>query len=130
MSVSLNSSALSSKISIRRTFDSLPKVRAFLESIGRNSLWTRKNYETGLVHFHDFLTTKYANDHSPETVLNGLKDNRLDVYELIDSFITYEVSKQGVGKLTPQRQTARRISKLYDWNKPGIENMLGDCEQI
>lgn len=38
-----------------------------------------------------------------------LKDNRLDVYELIDSFITYEVSKQGVGKLTPQSIMAHLI---------------------
>ena len=26
------------------------------------------------------------------------------------------------------RQTARRISKLYDRNKSGIENMLGNCK--
>jgi hypothetical protein len=26
------------------------------------------------------------------------------------------------------RHTARRISKLYDWNKPGVKDMLGDCE--
>ena len=27
-----------------------------------------------------------------------------------------------------QRQTARRISKLYDWNKSSVKNMLGDCK--
>jgi hypothetical protein len=26
------------------------------------------------------------------------------------------------------RQTARRISKLYDWNKSGVKDMLGDCK--
>jgi transposase len=25
------------------------------------------------------------------------------------------------------RQTPRRISKLYDWNKSGVKDMLGDC---
>ena len=58
----LSSLSLKSKISIRQTFENLPKVRVFLESIGRNSLRTRKNYETGLVHFHSFLDTKYANE--------------------------------------------------------------------
>jgi predicted ArsR family transcriptional regulator len=40
--------------------------------------------------------------------------------------------KQQAGELedTHSGQAAGRISKLYDWNKPGIENMLGDCEQI
>jgi integrase len=109
LSLSLSSSALRSKISIRRTFDSLPKVRTFLESIGRNSLRTRKNYETSLVHFHDFLDRKYVNLYSLETILTALKDNRLDVYELIDSFITYEVNKEGVGKLTPQSVMAHLI---------------------
>jgi integrase len=109
LSLSLSSSAIRSKISIRRTFDSLPKVRTFLESIGRNSLRTRKNYETSLVHFHDFLDRKYVNLYSLETILTALKDNRLDVYELIDSFITYEVNKEGVGKLTPQSVMAHLI---------------------
>ena len=27
-----------------------------------------------------------------------------------------------------KRQTAGGISKLYRWNKPGIEDMLGDCK--
>jgi DNA-binding NarL/FixJ family response regulator len=29
---------------------------------------------------------------------------------------------------THKPQTARRISKLYDWNKSSVEDMLGDCE--
>ena len=40
--------------------------------------------------------------------------------------------KTSTGELedTHSRQAARRISKLYDWNRPGIENMLGGCGQI
>jgi len=109
LSASLSSSALRSRISIRPTFENLPKVRVFLESIGRNSTSTRKNYETGLVHFHNFLDTKYPKHYSLETILNELKDNQLDVYELIDSFITYEVNKQGERKLTPQSIMAHLI---------------------
>jgi hypothetical protein len=29
---------------------------------------------------------------------------------------------------THKQQTARRISKLYDWNKSGVKDMLGDCK--
>ena len=102
MSVRLSPISLKSKVSIRHTFENLPKVRVFLESIGRNSLRTRKNYETGLVHFHDFLDTKYGDGYSLESILKVLKENQLDVYELIDNFITYEVNKQGNLKITPQ----------------------------
>jgi integrase len=109
LSVRLSPSSLRSKISIRHNLENLPKVRVFLESIGRNSLRTRKNYETGLVHLHDFLSTKYANDYSLETILIRLKDNRLDVYEMLDNFITYELNKQGLQKITPQTIMAHLI---------------------
>ena len=29
-----------------------------------------------------------------------------------------------------KRETARRISKLYGWNKSSVKDMLGDCKQI
>jgi hypothetical protein len=105
LSVRLSPSSLKSKISIRQNFENLPKVRVFLESIGRNSLRTRKNYETGLVHFHDFLDIKYSNGYSLESILKVLKDNQLDVYELIDNFITYEVNKQGNQKIRNLRSS-------------------------
>ncbi|CAN5191925.1 hypothetical protein BH18THE2_BH18THE2_43410 [soil metagenome] len=31
---------------------------------------------------------------------------------------------------TYPRQTSRRISKLHDWNKPSVKDMLGDCKQM
>ena len=31
---------------------------------------------------------------------------------------------------TYSEQTARRISKLYGWNKSSIKDLLGDCKQI
>jgi transcriptional regulator len=36
-------------------------------------------------------------------------------------------AKQNLQKAYP-RQTARRISKLYGWNKSDVRDMLGDCE--
>jgi integrase len=87
----------------------MPKVKVFLESIGRNSPRTRKNYETGLVHLHNFLNLKYANGFSLETVLKELKDNHLDVYELIDSFIAYESTREGMQRPTPQTIMAHLV---------------------
>jgi integrase len=112
LSAGLTSSLSSPSIpspSIRRGFDSLPKVKVFLESIERNSSRTRKNYETGLVHLQSFLTRKYDNTYSLESVIQELKDNRLDVYELIDNFITYEVNKQGIEKVAAQSIMAHLI---------------------
>jgi integrase len=109
LSALLSSHSLGSNPSTRRTFDNLPKVKVFLESIGRNSLRTRKNYETGLVHLHDFLNSKYANGYSLETILKELRGNQLDVYELIDNFITYEVNRHGTQRLTPQTIMAHLI---------------------
>jgi integrase len=109
LSVRLSSTSFRQDPSTRRTFDNFPKVKVFLESIGRNSLRTRKNYETGLVHLHDFLNAKYANGYSLETILKELKDNRLDIYELIDNFITYEMNRQGTQHLTPQTIMAHLI---------------------
>lgn len=44
---------MSVTISTRTVINNLPKVRTFLDSVGRNSLKTKKNYETALVHFKD-----------------------------------------------------------------------------
>lgn len=109
MSAGLTSFPSTSSSSIRRRFNSLPKVKVFLESIERNSSRTRKNYETGLVHLQCFLTLKYDNNYSLESVIQELKDNRLDVYELIDNFITYEVNKQGIEKVTAQSIMAHLV---------------------
>ncbi|CAN5456320.1 hypothetical protein BH18THE2_BH18THE2_21070 [soil metagenome] len=88
--------------SSRSNLERLPKVKMFLESIGKNSLWTRKNYETSLVHLQDFLNKGYDNKYSLEDVLEAIRDNQINVYELIDKFVTHEMDKQGKEKLSPQ----------------------------
>ena len=41
-----------------------------------------------------------------------------------------QTTSTGESKDSHKRQTARRISELYDWNKPGVKDVLGDCKQI
>jgi integrase len=105
---SSSSSSLSSSLFLRRDLESFPKVKVFLESIEKNSLRTRKTYETGLVHLQEFLNRKYDN-YSLENIVKEIKDNQIDIYELIDQFVTYEMNKQGKEKLSPQSIKAHLI---------------------
>jgi hypothetical protein len=84
---------------IRHQINHQPKVKVFLDTIARNSLKTRRNYETSLVHLQEFLN-KYGGNHSLETIIYAILNNEINLYELIDNFIAYENTK-GV-KLTPQ----------------------------
>jgi hypothetical protein len=59
----------------RRQINNQPKVTAFLDTIGRNSLKTKRNYETALVHFQDFLNERYDSKHSLETIIDAILRN-------------------------------------------------------
>jgi integrase len=89
----------------RRQINNLSKVTAFLDTIGRNSLKTKRNYETALVHFQGFLNERYDGKHSLETIIDAILRNDTDLYELIDRFLAYENTKIKKGeevRLTPQ----------------------------
>lgn len=73
-----------------------PKVTSFMNVMGRNSLKTKKIYETGLVHFKDFLNDKYNGMHSLETIVEAISKNQVDPYALIDDFISLENSNTRV----------------------------------
>jgi integrase len=64
------------------------RVMTFLSSIERNSLNSKYSYLYGLVHFQRFLLQTYP-DYNLETVLGPLAENKIDIYELLDSFISY-----------------------------------------
>ena len=44
----------------RHKVESFTKVKAFLDSIQRNSKQSKKVYQTGITHFQDFLNGKYT----------------------------------------------------------------------
>ncbi|MFZ0513440.1 MAG: site-specific integrase, partial [Candidatus Nitrosopolaris sp.] len=64
------------------------KVRTFLSSMERNSLKSRYAYQHGLIHFQRFLSQKYP-DYNLETILKPLAENKINLYELLDGFISY-----------------------------------------
>jgi integrase len=79
---------------IAREID-FPKVRLFLESIARNSRNSKATYETGLKHFQRFLgagsnNNNYQN-YNVENILSALQAGSVNVYELMDGFVSYFV---------------------------------------
>ncbi len=85
-----------------------PKVRTFLESVARGSKNSKNSYETGLKHFQAFINNNISHSESNnssessydnhyrhcniETILLALHSNKLNLYELLDSFVSYLVN--------------------------------------
>jgi integrase len=70
---------------------SFEKVDAFLSSILRNSQKSKYAYRSGLIHFQKFLEQYYSRDlaYNLESILKPLSKNKINVYELLDNFISY-----------------------------------------
>jgi integrase len=66
----------------------IPLVKAFLDSSGRNSIKTRNSYASALAHLQNFLNQKYQG-YNCETILKPLLENKINIYELLDSFVSY-----------------------------------------
>jgi hypothetical protein len=82
-----------------------PKVRTFLESVARGSKNSKASYEIGLKHLQCFLNSISSNNNNNnnnnnsandyysrydiETILLALQSNKLNVYELLDNFVSF-----------------------------------------
>jgi len=80
--------------STRRQVEDLPKVKSFLDSIHRNSIHSKKAYQSGIKHFQEFLNVKYSQK-TVDTILSSLNDDanrleeKIDVYQLLNNFVSY-----------------------------------------
>ena len=63
----------------------------FLSSILRNSLKSKYAYECALAHFQRFLITSYT-EYNIETILGPLSRSEINVYTIIDEFVSYLLS--------------------------------------
>jgi integrase len=70
----------------------LPKVRIFLDSIKRNSIASEQAYLNGLRTFQRFLDIVNMNLNL-ETVLVSLQKQEINIYELLDRFVSYLLQK-------------------------------------
>ena len=74
----------------RTDFANLRKVKLYLDSVGRNSLKSKSNYFTGLHHLHNYVTQAFPEKrYDCESILTPLSNNEINVYGLLDSFISY-----------------------------------------
>jgi integrase len=94
-------------LSMRRTKQTelLPKVKAFLGSIARNSIKTKRSYSSGITLLQNFLNQnrqKYQACNC-ETILEPLLENKINVYELFDSFVSYMLATKP--EITPNSLT-------------------------
>jgi integrase len=76
------------KVSSQQEEIRFEKVKTFLSSIERNSLKSGNAYQNGLINFQRFLSQKYP-DYNLETILKPLLEDKINRYELLDSFISY-----------------------------------------
>jgi integrase len=81
-----------------------PKVSAFLDSIARNSLRSKMSYCSAINHFQNYLCQnenkkKYLGCNC-ETILQPLLENKINIYELFDDFVSFLVATKP--DLTPK----------------------------
>lgn len=105
----------SNRLQIASQID-FPKVRTFLESVARGSKNSKSSYEIGLKHFQGFLNSNISNRYNInnganndyyhhfkiETILLALQSNKLNVYELLDSFVSYLVNMPHQPSMAPK----------------------------
>jgi integrase len=64
----------------------------FLSSMSRSNLRSKLAYQFGLIHFQRFLKQRHP-QYNIETVLKPLANNELDIYVILDEFVSYLVDK-------------------------------------
>jgi integrase len=73
------------------------RINIFLSSIGRGSSNSKRLYNTSLNHFRQFL--KSTRNLVPDTIIPLLTEGKINVYELLDHFVTYLIN-EGVKPLS------------------------------
>jgi integrase len=86
-----------SVLKLHKDIRSQSKVTTFLKSIRRNSNKTSINYETSLSYLQLFLIPQR---HTSETILDPLAKNEINVYTLLEQFITFLTDKKSLSSNT------------------------------
>jgi integrase len=92
-----NNLVQASIVKLHEDIRSQSKVTTFLKSIRRNSNKTSINYETSLSYLQLFLIPQ---GHTSETILDPLANNEINVYTLLEQFITYLTDKKSLSSNT------------------------------
>ena len=100
---------------LAQTFSQAMVIK-FLDSIGRQS---RRIYGFGLSHFQGFLYNEYGSDCSIDSIIDSLTTNKINVYTLLDSFVSYlrgngEVSKLSANSISLYVAAVRSYLSYHD----------------
>jgi hypothetical protein len=94
--------------------EALTNVKAFLDSIQRNSKESKNAYHLGLTHFQNFLDEKYPTL-TVETILHHLAKDEINVYELLDDFVSFLMAlKLSVNSIILYLTAVRSYFGYYD----------------
>jgi integrase len=102
----MSTSELETALLARRTkqIDLLPKVKIFLDSIARNSLKSKRSYSSGISLLQNFLDVEEQKQryqgYNCETILLPLLENKVNIYELLDTFVSYVLATKP--EITPK----------------------------
>jgi hypothetical protein len=98
----------------RHKVEALTNVKAFLNSIQRNSKESKNAYHLGLTHFQNFLDGKYPTL-TVETILQHLAKNEINVYDLLDDFVSFLMTlKLSVNSIILYLTAVRSCFGYYD----------------
>lgn len=94
-------------------------VTRFLDSIGRNSRQSKRIYGFGLSHFQGFLYNAYGAACSVDSIIDSLTSNKINVYTLLDSFVSYlrgtgETSRLSANTISLYVAAVRSYLSYYD----------------
>ena len=76
---------------VQRQEEDGSRVKTFLNSIARGSHNTKRLYNTSLNHFAQFLKELNL---TADTIITSLKTGKINVYELLDQFVSYLINRQ------------------------------------
>jgi integrase len=103
---SISKANLGTALLLRKTkqIESFPKVRAFLDSIARNSIKSKRSYSSGLSLLQNFLNENEQQQSyhgcNCEDILEPLLENKVNVYGLLDRFVSYVLATKP--EITPK----------------------------
>ena len=67
-------------------------AKTFLYSVGRNSVKTKMAYSAALLYLRLYLNTRKEDKHTLQSIIKPLSTNKINVYELLDSFVAYLIN--------------------------------------
>ena len=98
----------------RHIVEALTNVKSFLDSIQRNSKESKNAYHLGLTHFQNFLDKKYPTL-TVQTIIHHLAKNEINVYELLDDFVSFLMTlKLSVNSIILYLTAVRSYFGYYD----------------